>query len=697
MSVSDVETTVSVSPWQGDSAGRRLPESRCFSPGRSSRQLVGRSDECGRIAELVNAVRIHESRTLVIAGEPGVGKTALLEYAVDAAPDFTVERAAGVESETELAFAALHQLCAPMLGRLDRLPEPQCEALTIALGLSAGPAPDRFLVGSAVLGLLSAVAGDRPLLCVIDDAHWLDSASAQALSFVARRLSAESIGILCATRHLRDELGQLPTVELRGLDSCAARNLLLSVVSSPLDEGVRDRIIAEMQGNPLALTRLPRGLTAMQVAGGFGLTEAQGVTDQIEETIVQRLETFDDDTRRLMLVAAAEPVGDLLLLLRACERLGISDSAFDQKTVGLLELGPRVTFRHPCGRSAVYRSATVEERRKVHLALGEVTDREADPDRRAWHLAAAAAGPDERVASELERSATRAQARGGVAAGAAFLQRASALTLDPARQVNRALAAAQASLRAGGFDAARRLTATAQDRALSEFERARVDLLRAQIEFASSRGGGTSARLLCAAKRIERFDARLARVSYLAALSSAMFAARLAPPGACVGDVAEAVRHRISSKSPGNAVDDLLDGWATLFAEGCTAAAPSLQEALTRFTAADATPDELHLLWLASITAPVVWDEARWDFLSSRYVALARSSGTLSELPLALNSRSCLLLLRGELDTASSLVEEARVAIETTSADVVTWGAIALAALRGSTQKAFPILESRGR
>ena len=234
-------------------------------------------------------------------------------------------------------------------------------------------------MGLAVLGLLSQAAADRPLLCVIDDAQWVDRASAQALSFVARRLSAESIGILFATRHVSDELGQLPTVGLRGLDSVAARKLLLSVVSSPLDEGVRDRIIAEMRGNPLALMELPRGLTTMQLAGGFGLMEAAGLTGRIEETFVRRLGALPEETRRLLLVAAAEPVGDPLLLLRACERLGISVPTLDLDTEGLLELGPRVTFRHPLARSAVYRSATVQERREVHLALAEVTDRAADP------------------------------------------------------------------------------------------------------------------------------------------------------------------------------------------------------------------------------------------------------------------------------------------------------------------------------
>jgi len=399
-----------------------------------SAAMVGRSDERRLLDELLDAVRAHTSRTLVIVGEPGVGKTALLAYAEGAASDFRVRHAVGVESEMELAFAALHQLCAPMLGRLERVPEPQREALAIALGLSTGAAPDRFLLGLAVLGLLSEAAADQPLLCIVDDAQWVDQASAQTLAFVARRVSAESVGILFATRHPSEELERLPTLTLGGLDSDAARELLLSAMSTPLDERVRERIVAETRGNPLALLELPRGLTTMQLAGGFGLTESHVLTGRIEESFVRRLAALSDDTRRLLLVAAAEPVGDPLLLLRASERLGISISADRAEPEGLLALGERVTFHHPLVRSAVYRAAPMKERRAVHLALAEMTDRKADPDRRAWHLAAAAMGPDEDVASELERSADRAQARGGVAAAAAFLKRAVELTLDPAQQ-----------------------------------------------------------------------------------------------------------------------------------------------------------------------------------------------------------------------------------------------------------------------
>ena len=427
--------------------------------------LRGRSSECALLDDLVSAVRRGESRSLVLRGEAGIGKTALLEYLIASASDLTVIRAVGVESDMELAYASLHQLCAPLLDRLDRLPAPQRQAMEIVFGLSTGDAPDRFLVGLAVLSLFAAVAEERPLLCVVDDAQWLDQASGLTLAFVARRLLAEPVGIVFGAREPGGELRHVPELEVQGVRNGDARALLNSAVRFKLDDAVRDRIVAETRGNPLALLELPHGLTATQLAGGFGLLGAQALTGRIEESFVRRLELLSDDGRRLLLVAAAEPVGDPLLLWRAAERLGLGPAdAEAAEAEGLLAIGGRVTFRHPLLRSAMYRSAAAEDRRAAHLALAEATDREADPDRRAWHLAAAAAGPDEQVALELERSAGRAQARGGLAAAAAFLRRAVALTNDPVRRPDRALAAAQASLQAGEFDAALALAATARGR-----------------------------------------------------------------------------------------------------------------------------------------------------------------------------------------------------------------------------------------
>src|SRR3954451_13790079 len=423
--------------------------------------LHGRRVEREALDRLFEAVRSGQSRVLVVSGEPGIGKTALLQSALEAAPGFRVARAGGVESEMELAFAALQQLCTPMLDRLDRLPAPQHEALGVAFGLRRGDAPDRFLVGLAVLPLLSEVAEEQPLVCVVDDAHWLDLASAQALVFVARRLLAESVALLVATREPSEAFDGLPRLAVEGLRDGEARALLSSVLRVPLDDRVRERLIAETRGNPLALLELPRGLTPDELAGGFGLPDEPGLAGRIEDSFQRRVARLPPDTRRLLLVAAAEPVGDPVLLWRAAGRLGIGLQAASE-TDGLLAIGARATFRHPLVRSAVYRSASPQYRQAVHRALSDATDPEVDPDRRAWHLAQATPGFDEDVASELERSAGRAQARGGLAAAAAFLERAAALSPEPAHRAERALAAAQAKHQAGAPDGALRLVGTAE-------------------------------------------------------------------------------------------------------------------------------------------------------------------------------------------------------------------------------------------
>src|SRR5690242_4233981 len=565
-----------------------------------SASLRGRAVECAELDALVEDIRQGRSRSLVLRGEAGIGKSALLDHLVESAPDLNIVRAVGVESEMELAYASLHQLCAPMLERLPRLPPPQRQALEIVFGLSAGAPPDRFLVGLAVLSLVSEAAEARPLLCVIDDAQWLDQASALTLAFVARRLLAERVGIVFAARDAAEELEHVPRLEVHGLGNDDAGALLDSAVRVMLDEQVRERIIAETRGNPLGLLELPRGLSATDLAGGFAVPGVHPLPGRIEESYVRRLSGLSDDVRLFLLVAAAEPTGDPLLLLRATSLLGVEVSVADSAMDGLLAIGERVTFRHPLVRSAVYRSAGTPERRAAHRALGEATDRELDPDRRAWHLAAAAAGPDEDIALELEVSAGRAQARGGMAAAAAFLQKALALTGDPERRVDRALAAAHACLGAGIFDVAPGLLATAEVGPLDEIQRARLDLLRAEAAYSERRSSAAPALLLRAAKTLEPLDQRLARETYLDAWSSALFAGRLADSTS----LHEVSREAQSSQRPAERPrpsDPLPAGFSLAFTEGRAAAAPVLGPAATAFAGPDVSAvAALRWGWLAT-------------------------------------------------------------------------------------------------
>ena len=499
--------------------------------GRAS-GLTDRHNERGVLDRVIEAVRDGQSRALVVHGDPGVGKTALLEYLAGRASGCRVARAVGMQAEMELAFAGVHQLCAPILDHVDRIPVPQREALLIAFGLGTGPPPDRFLIGLAVLGLLSEVAGERPLICVIDDEQWLDHASAQALGFVARRLGADPVGLVFAARVPGEELAGLPELAVKGLREDDARALLASVLAGPLDGRVRSLIVAETQGNPLALLELPRGLTPAELAGGFGLPSAIPLSGRIEASFRRQLDALPPQARQLLLLASADPSGDQPLVWRAAERLGLpAQAAAPAVEAGLVTFGAFARFRHPLVRSAAYRSASVQDRQEVHLALAEVTDPETDPDRRAWHRAQAAAGPDEEVAAELERSAGRAQARGGLAAAAAFLECSTALTADPARRGERTLAAAQFNLQAGAFDKALELLGAAESGPLDELASARVDLLRGQIAFASGLGSDAPPLLLKAAKRLEPLDVDLARETYLSAWMSALFAGRLASAG----------------------------------------------------------------------------------------------------------------------------------------------------------------------
>ncbi len=643
---------------------------------------------------LLERARGGDGGVLVVHGEPGVGKTALLEYAIEAGQGYRVARTSGVEGEMELPFAALQQLCSSFLELADRLPQPQRDALDIAFGLNAGPPPNPFLVGLAVLGLLSEAAEDGPLLTVVDDAQWLDAGSARALTFVARRLLAEKIALVFATRELGSALTRLPELRVEPLGHRDARSLLESSLPAPLDERVLDRIVDETGGNPLALLELPRGLTPTQLAGGFGLPANVPLSASIEESFTRRLAALPYEARRFLLVAAADPVGDPASIGRAAELLGIPEAtAGAVESEGLLVFGSRVVFRHPLVRSAAYRASGVKERREVHRALAEATDPDIDPDRRAWHRAQAAAAPDEEVAAELERSAARAQGRGGFAAAGVFLERAAALTPDPSRRAERALAAAQTNFQAGALDDARDLLSAAETGILTDLELARADLLRAQITFVATHGSDAPPLLLEAARRLSSLDPPLARETYLDACSAALFAGRLARPGGSALDIAQAARTAPAPGRKPRGPDLLLDALTTLLIGSYEAAVPMLRRAAGAFGTDRSATEQMRWIWLATIASVQLWDDATWEALSERHIRIARKTGALGDLPLALTQRIYLHLLTGELDAATSLVEEIQRATDTTGSDLAPYGAVGLAALRGREAEATYLIE----
>jgi DNA-binding CsgD family transcriptional regulator/tetratricopeptide (TPR) repeat protein len=546
--------------------------------------------------------------------------------------------------------------------------------------------------------LLSAVAEERPILCVVDDAQWLDKASAQTLAFVARRLLADSVIVLFATRKPGEELTGIPNLLVEGLRGSDARSLLVSVIPGRLDEGVADELLAETRGNPLALLELPRGLSAAQLAGGFALPGVLSLSGRIEDSFVNRLEALPAETQRLLLAAAAEPLGDPGLLGRAAERLGVTCAALaPAESAGLLEVDGRVRFRHPLLRSAIYRAAAPNDRRRVHRALGEATDARVDGDRRAWHLAEAAVDPDEDIAVELERAAGRAQSRGGLAAAAAFLERSCDLTPEPLRRARRALAGAQTKYEAGALADAVSLLATAETGTLDDVERARVHLLRAQVAFAARRGSDAPTLLLDAARELEAVDPDLARATYLEALSAAMFPGRLAR-GTGVVEVSEAALAGPPPPQPSRPPELLLQGWAIRFTKGYPAGATILKQALTAFRCDPGTPaEEVQWLSLACRTAADLWDDEAWRLLSARQLEIVKDAGAMTAMPTALSGVSHFLAVSGELARADSLLDEMRAAVDATGMAVAPYPALWLAALRGRDGELSQLCENTAR
>ena len=663
--------------------------------GRAATGLHGRLAECAVLDEVLVAVRTGESRVLVLRGDAGVGKSALLNYLEASAGDLRTLRTLGVESEMELAFAALHQLCAPLLDRLTDIPAPQRDALETVFGIRDGAPPDRFLVGLAVLTLLAEVSGDGPMLCVVDDAQWLDRASAQVLGFVARRLLAESIVLVFGARQQVPELLGLPELEVSGLRDVDARALLDSVTHARLDQRIRDRIVAETKGNPLALLELPRGLSVTQLAGGFGLLRADTLPGRIEQSFLNRIEALPADTRQLLLIAAAEPVGDPALVWRAAHRLGIAAAAAGASGVeGLLSVDERVTFRHPLVRSAVYRAASPDERRVVHSALAAAIDAVAEPDRHAWHRAAATTGPDEAVAAELESAAERVRARGGLAAAAAFLQRSAALTTEAGRRDGRAISAARTSMDAGDFADARRLLTTLRSRPLSEPHDVEAELLQGQLAFAAGPGRDAPALLLSAARRLEALDIDAARETYLTAWLAAVFAGDGADP-----ELLKEICRRALALPPSpdgqRPVDLLLGSLALLILEGRAGAGGNLHEAARLFTTDEISlSDVLHWGLAATAASNTVWDFHISTAIARKHVETLRQVGALGQLPVHLTALAVPTAWLGEFAEAESLISEAAAAAAATGAHLAPYAELRLRSMQGDEPAATLLIRT---
>jgi DNA-binding CsgD family transcriptional regulator len=661
-------------------------------------RLLGRSREQERLGRFLTDIRSGRSGVLVVRGEAGIGKTALLEQLVEQASGCMVARATGVQADMELPFAGLQQLFGSMLGSLERLPDPQRDAVEVAFGLRSGPAPDRFEVGLAILGLLAQVSEQEPVLCVVDDAQWLDQASARTLAFVGRRLVAESVALVFAVRDPGDEqaLAGLPELIVGGLNDEDARGVLGLAIAGRVDERVIERIVAETRGNPLALLELPRGLSAAELAGGFGVNSTEPLSARLEQSFLGRVRSMPDPTQRFLLLAAAEPAGDPELLIRAAELIGLGvQAATPAEAVGLIELAAQVRFHHPLVRSAIYRAAPLADRQAIHRALAEATDTQADPDRRAWHRAQAALGADEDLAAELEYSAERAQARGGLAASAAFLERAAALTPDRGRRARRALAAAQAKYLAGSPQAALRLLESATSTPMEPLEVAMAQRLRGRIALHVSRSGEGPPVLFDAAQRLESLDPGLARETHLEALHAAAVAGRL---GMGMRDAATAARTAPVAPGPQRASDVLLDGLAVRFTDGIRAGAPILKLALAALLDGNGDYEE-DLRWplLACRVAADVFDDETWHLLASRYVLIARGAGALGVLPIALMHLALMHVFEGKLDTATALVEEIDSIIDATGSRRISIPKLLLAACKGDEAQASKLIDEAQR
>jgi DNA-binding CsgD family transcriptional regulator len=657
--------------------------------------LLDRGTETAALEGVLAEVRDGLSGVLVLRGDAGIGKTVLLKWAAQQAQDMQLARVAGVQAEMGMGFAGLHQLLVPFLGGLDGLPGPQRLALGSAFGLVTGPPPDRFLVGLAALTLLTDAAAARPVLCLVDDAQWLDQASVEVLGFIARRLYADRVGMVLTVREADRHaaaLAGLPELVVGGLAPEAAGELLASVANAPVDGRVSAQVVAGVAGNPLALVELAGELTAAELSGAVPLSWPLRFCGRLEELYLDRVRALPADTRALLLVAAADPTGDPALVAKGAAQLGIgSDVGQAAEIQRLVSWHPLVRFRHPLIRSAAYYAAPAEERRRAHAALAAVTDPDADPDRRAWHLAEAAPGPDEQVAAELERSAVRAQARGGLAAAAAILERSVLLTADPAVHADRILAAAQASMQAGAFGRALELLATAEAGGagpLDESQRARVDLLRGHIAYVSRMGSDAASLLLKAAGRLEPLNLGLARQTYLTAWGAALMAGYLAG-AADLLEVSRAARALPPPADSPRPADLVLDGVARLVTDGPAAAAPVLRRAVRVFTTVHPLSEELR--W-GAVATTALWDDDAGHTIMARQIQFDRAVGALDYLPSDLVLLAQLDARRGDFAAAASLIAESDAVAEATGTRIAPFVRMLLAALRGDEFEFIPLM-----
>ncbi|NKY49521.1 AAA family ATPase [Nocardia vermiculata] len=647
-------------------------------PTSPQRSLVGRSEEIDRLLAVAGAAEQGAGGALVLRGEPGIGKSALLDHVEQALQGkFQVIRASGAEFEVELPFAALHQLCTPVSGYLDSLAAPHRDALLVAFG-SIDATPDPFRAGLATLELLATVAAERPLLCIIDDAHWMDTASASVLTFVARRIAAEPIAMVFATRdqHSTRGLDELPTLVVGGLNNESARELLAADKTLALDLRVRDRVLAEARGNPLALLELPK-------AGGFALPAASPVAGRIEQSFQTRMAELPPDSRMLLILASADPTGDPGLLWPAAQQLDLELSAASAaaEASGLVQFGTRARFCHPLARSAAYRAAEPRLRQAAHRALAAATDPATAPDRRAWHLAQATTGTDESLAAELEASASRAQARGGVAAAAAFLERAAELSLDPGRRVTRTLAASRATLAAGRVAAAADLLASIDVETLDDSQRSCVDLLRGQIAFVGGADGYVRGPelILRAAQRIAVSDPQTSREHFVTALDMGLVVGRAA---GVMDRVLEAAR----SAPPAAGAQDLLDALMLLHDKGHHAGVPALRQVLegedagwARFPA------------LATVLAGELWDLELHTTIVEWLVRSGRDTGSPMTIRLGLSQAALSAVFVGDFGQAMASIAEEE-AIADAAGDVPQlYPKVHLAALRGRRREVLDL------